>query len=136
MKKTQVTLIRHSAILYPYKDEDFEHLSDLGTPITKIEHAYFPVLEGFASNVKFKIIDMVDLEAQMMVKFNKLWVHECEYTAKTITLSFPRNTPEALTKKATDALRKWYREHYIQLDEVIKRNGKIHKIILTKRLVV
>jgi hypothetical protein len=134
--KIQVTLVRNSSILYPHTDKDFDHLSKLGTPIRKIDDAYLPVLREFASGIKFHIVSLTDLEATMLSKFKNLWPHEVELTSKNITLMLPRSTPEPLIEKAVNALKKWYREHFIILEQVTKRSGKTIKIVLVKKVVV
>jgi hypothetical protein len=134
MTKSHVTLVRNLSVLYPHTDKDYEHLEQLGTPIRHIDVAYMPTLRAFArSTTTFNIILLSDLEEKMMVKFNSYWPHGSELSDKSITLTCPRMTADALIDKAVSALKKWYRNHFIQLEQVTKRGGKTTRIVLVKK---
>lgn len=135
-KKTEVTLVRNGSTLYPHKDEDFDKLSNIGSPMNRIDDSYMPVLRRFAPTLKFKIVEVFDLETAMIARFGKLWPHEVELSAKVIQLTFPRQASDELVETATAALRRWYRGHFIRLEQVTKRGGKTVRITLTKKLIV
>lgn len=101
--------------------------------MSKIEADYLPVLLSYASELKFVIVELSDLEEKMMINFRKRWAHSVELTNKSLTLTYDRQVSEALVEKAVASLKKWYREHYITLEQITKRSGKTTRCLLVKK---
>jgi hypothetical protein len=132
--KNQVTLVRNASVLYQLTEEDYLTLSGLGVPIRKIDLTYLPTLKVYANSLSFETVLLSDLEQKMLVNLLKKWPYDAAITDKAVILSFPRKTNEDLVEKCIGALRRWYREHFISLEQVTKRGGKNTRIVLTKKL--
>ena len=92
------------------------------------------LLTYLPSTIKPKIIKFDQLEAEMLVRFKAKWKQDVTITVKAVTLTYPKDTSEALVTKATASLKKWYRGHFYRLDVEEKKSGRSMKTVLTKVL--
>lgn len=132
--KTILHLIRNGSIFFPREEDDHTILYELGIPVNKFGVDYYPALMRFLPKTHaVKLHDFSSEEDDMRKRFVKRWKHEIEITHRSIVLTYPKTVPFQEVEKYTDALKKWYRKHFITLALVTKRSGgRTVKTTLTK----
>jgi hypothetical protein len=134
MKQT-LKIVRNGQLVYPASDSDYEILLSYGVPMHNMTADFLPTLLTYLpSKVKRTVVRFDELEASMLERFKEKWKHEVSLTVKSVTLTYPRDTQEALVEKAIVSLRRWYRGHFYLLSSEEKRAGKSVKTVLTKTL--
>jgi hypothetical protein len=134
-QRTTLTLVRNGGLIYPKGDADYEVLSALGVPMNNLSADFIPALLSYLpSTVKHTIVKFDELEAEMLERFETKWKREVIVTAKAVTLTYDKDTKEALVTKAIASLKRWYRDHFYKLESAEKRSGRNMKIVLTKVL--
>jgi hypothetical protein len=134
MKKNCIELVKHRSWYYPKAERDYEILASLGYPINKVPLDFLPVLRSsLPAKMTTKIVNFAEMEADMLVRFKQRWQRDVEISEKNILLTGDPDTPDSRVEKATDALKKWYRGHYIGLEFVTKRTSKTLKIVSVKK---
>lgn len=134
--KDAITLVRNGTVLYPLAESDYEDLRQSGCPITNLTNDYLPLLGSLlrSHQKKIQIVSFDPIEAEMLrTKILPKWPHPITATQAAVTLTIPKGEDEERAEKLQQALKRWYRNHYISFEISIKRTAK--KITVTMRKV-
>lgn len=136
MKNKAITLVRNGPVLYPYQEGDYEEMVAIGCPITHFTSDYLPLFGALAKR-KGKKVDMIPFEPIEADLFDKKilpkWKHNLQVTHSSIILTYPKEgQSEDSVEKLQDALKRWYRKHFVTLNIQIKRTSKKVTITLKK----
>lgn len=136
MKNKAITLVRNGPVLYPYQESDYEEMVAIGCPITHFTNDYLPLFGALAKR-KGKKVEMIPFEPIEADLFDKKilpkWKHNLQVTRSSIILTYPKDEQsESSVEKLQDALKRWYRKHFVTLDIQIKRTSKKVTITLKK----
>ena len=136
MKNKAITLVRNGPVLFPYQESDYEEMATIGCPITHFTNDYLPLFGALArrKNKRVEIIRFEPIEADLFkTKILPKWKHDLQVTHAAIVLTYPKdNQDEASIEKLIDALKRWYRKHFVYLEVQIKRTSKKVAITLKK----
>lgn len=138
MKKnaTAITLVKNGSVLYPFTERDYEELQELGCPVNSLTCDYVPLLKTYARRVgkPINVIAFEPIEAAMYAgKIAPKWKHGLSVTKDAVTLSYPKEENEERVERLVDALKRWYRNHYVTFDVQIKRT-KMKVVITMKKI--
>lgn len=132
--KAAITLVRNGTILYPLTERDYEELQAISCPITNLTIDYLPLLATMAKRynkgivtVPFDPIESEMLETKVLPK----WKHGLTATHDAVTITYPKSESEPSVEKLLQALKRWYRKHYITFEVSVKRTSK--KVTVTMR---
>jgi len=135
MKNKAITLVRSGPVLFPYQESDYEEMVALGCPIIYLTSDYLPLFGALAkrNGKSVELIPFEPIEEDLFAKkILPKWSHDLQVTHAAITLTYPKDSePEARVEKLIDALKRWYRKHYVTLEVQIKRTSK--KVTVTLR---
>jgi hypothetical protein len=135
-KTMAITLVRNGSILYPYTEADYETLRALRCPITDLATDYLPLLSAYARRHghKTQVVPFEPIEQEMYAtKVAPKWKHGLSVTPKEVVLTYTKDEPEERVDKLQEALKRWYKRHYITFDVNVRRTAK--KITVTMKKV-
>jgi hypothetical protein len=131
-KNAAVTLVKNGTVLYPFTESDYEILQSLNCPLTHLTQDFLPLLKTYAkkAGVTVNLIDFDPIEADMFAtKVSPRWKHGLTVTQNAVVLTYPKEQNEQTVDNLVNALKRWYRKHYVTFDVQIKRTAK--KVIVT-----
>jgi hypothetical protein len=133
-KKNAITLVKNGTVLYPFTERDYEELQALGCPITSLTTEYLPLLKTYARRTG-RIVQTVPfepIEAEMFgAKVTPKWKHGLAVTQDSVTLTYTKEESEERVEKLIEALKRWYRNHYVTFEVQIKRSKT--KVVVTMK---